>query len=98
MADDKRDANDLARAAIERLRSTDQPRQAEQQPRPQDTARVIDTSRPQERRVNSVVYTPPSAVQPLPPAVTIAPPPSEPEMAAPGASRIRASFCRSTGQ
>lgn len=76
VADDKRDANDLARAAIERLRGSDQPRQAEQ---PRDTPRVIEASRPQERKVNSVVYTAPSAVQPLPPAVTIAPTPSQNE-------------------
>lgn len=82
--DDKRDANDLARAAIERLRSTEQPRQAEQPRTQQDAARVIETTRPQERRVNSVVYTPPS-VQPLPPAVTVAPAPSEAEVMAPPA-------------
>ncbi len=76
--DDKRDANDLARAAIERLRSAEQPRQAEP-PRgqAQETVRVIEPSRPQERKVNSVVYTPPSSMQPLPPAVTVAPAPSE---------------------
>ena len=79
--DDKRDANDLARAAIERLRSAEQPRQAEP-PRgqAQETVRVIEPSRPQERKVNSVVYTPPSSMQPLPPAVTVAPAPSETEV------------------
>jgi hypothetical protein len=82
--DDKRDANDLARAAIERLRSSEQPRQAEQ-PRAQEAARAIEPSRPQERKVNSVVYTPPSALQPLPPAVTVAPAPSEAEVMAPPA-------------
>jgi hypothetical protein len=83
--DDKRDANDLARAAIERLRSTEQPRQAEQPRAQQDTARAIESTRPQERRVNSVVYTPPSSVQPLPPAVTVAPAPSETEVMTPPA-------------
>jgi hypothetical protein len=58
-ADEQRDANDLARAAIERLR--------ENSPR-QDTARASDAS-----RVASVPQTP-TSVQPLPPPVMVAAP------------------------
>lgn len=99
--DDKRDANDLARAAIERLRGAEQPRHTEPS-RAQEAARVIEPSRPPERtKLNSVVYSPsapvqppiqsspmpssmqPSSIQPLPPAVTVAPAPSEATIMAP---------------
>ena len=70
--DDKRDANDLARAAIERLRKSGS--QSEQ-------PRAPETAQGQERaRINSVVYAPAAqqpVVQPLPPAVNVAPQPSE---------------------
>lgn len=93
--DDKRDANDLARAAIERLRGAEQPRHAEPS-RAQEAARAIEPSRPQERtKLNSVVYSPSApaqppiqssaqpSLQPLPPAVTVAPAPSEAAIMAP---------------
>lgn len=82
--DDKRDANDLARAAIDRLRSAE-PRQSELQQAP-EAARLQEQPRPLDRiqeraKVNSVVYAPPPpsppVIQQLPPAVTVAPPPSE---------------------
>lgn len=78
--DDKRDANDLARAAIERLRKSS-PQSAETLRAP-DAVRVEEAAKPQPERarVNSVVYAPAAAqpqVQPLPPAVTVAPPPPE---------------------
>ncbi len=85
--DDKRDANDLARAAIERLRKSN-PQSAET-PRAPDTVRVEETAKPQPERakVNSVVYapaaTPQPPVQPLPPAVTVAPAPPELAVTAP---------------
>jgi hypothetical protein len=78
--EDGRDANDLARAAIERLRSAE-PRAAQPQRAP-DTGRTQEQakeqSQPQERpRVNDVVYAPVQpAPQPLPPAVTVAPAPN----------------------
>ncbi len=87
--DDKRDANDLARAAIERLRKSN-PQSAEQ-PRAPEAARAEEAAKPQPERakVNSVVYapaaTPQPSVQPLPPAVNVAPPPSEAAVAAPPA-------------
>lgn len=79
-ADDKRDANDLARAAIERLRKSSS--QAAEQPRAPEAAQG------QERaKVNSVVYAPAAqpqpTVQPLPPAVNVAPQPSEAAIAPP---------------
>lgn len=78
--DDKRDANDLARAAIERLRKSS-PQSAETLRAP-DAVHVEEAAKPQPERarVNSVVYAPAAAqpqVQPLPPAVTVAPPPPE---------------------
>lgn len=87
--DDKRDANDLARAAIERLRNAKAPSEP---PRAPEAARADEPTKAQERgqeraRVNSVVYAPAAApqppVQPLPPAVTVAPPPSEAAVMAP---------------
>lgn len=81
--DDRRDANDLARAAIERLRNA---KTTSELPRTPEAVRADEPAKAQERgqeraRVNSVVYAPAAApqppVQPLPPAVTVAPPPSE---------------------
>ncbi len=77
--DDKRDANDLARAAIERLRKSS--------PQPIEQLRAPETAQGQERaKVNSVVYAPATqqpVVQPLPPAVNVAPQPSEAAVTAP---------------
>lgn len=78
-AAEKRDASDLARAAIERLRKSS--------PQPAEQPRAADVAQGQERaRVNSVVYAPAAqqpAVQPLPPAVNVAPQPSEAVAASP---------------
>lgn len=94
-SDDRRDANDLARAAIERLRnakSSEKSSERSAEPhRAPDTARVEELAKPQDRvqerpRVNSVVYAPAapqSSVQPLPPAVTVAPAPKEAAITAP---------------
>lgn len=88
--DDKRDANDLARAAIERLRNAT-PRPSESHRAPDAAAvRVEEPARQQERaKINSVVFAPAATqqppVQPLPPAVTVAPPPSEAAIVAPPA-------------
>jgi hypothetical protein len=71
--DERRDANDLARAAIERLRgSGDSPRSQEaartpDAPRPPDAARVPETPK--------VVTAP--AVRPLPPPIMVSAPPNE---------------------
>src|SRR4030088_3767872 len=64
--DERRDANDLARAAIERLRGT-----SEGSPRAQETARTPDATRvPDASRIQDparIVAAPP--VRPLPPAI-----------------------------
>lgn len=83
-ADERRDANDLARAAIERLRNAE-PRppesRAPEAARASEPARPIETS-PERGKVNSAIYAPaappaPSSVQALPPAVAVIPPPGE---------------------
>ncbi|MGL5167702.1 MAG: cell envelope biogenesis protein TolA [Afipia sp.] len=86
----ERDANDLARAAIERLRKATP--QSSEVPRAPEAARAEEPAKPQPERarVNSVVYAPAPAapqpsVQPLPPAVTVAPPPPEVAITAPPA-------------
>ncbi len=86
----ERDANDLARAAIERLRKATP--QSSEVPRAPEAARTEEPAKPQPERarVNSVVYAPAPAapqpsVQPLPPAVTVAPPPPEVAITAPPA-------------
>lgn len=65
--EDRRDANDLARAAIERLRG-----HGEAPPRVQPAPRVPEVARaPEESRV---VVAPPSAMHPLPPPIMVATP------------------------
>ena len=89
-AEDRRDANDIARAAIERLRA--------EQPRAAEATRSLDSKTadkmPERARVNAVVYPPPPAVvapapvvapvQSLPPAAATAQPPVR-EIAIPAA-------------
>lgn len=84
----ERDANDLARAAIERLRKTTP--QSSESVRAPEAARAEEPTRPPQERakVNSVVYAPAPAapqpsVQPLPPAVNVAPAPPEVAIAPP---------------
>jgi hypothetical protein len=72
-AEERRDANDLARAAIERLRGT-----GDGAPKAQDLARVPDPARvPDVPRI--VTSTPPVAapIQPLPPPIMVSTPASE---------------------
>jgi len=87
-ASEKRDANDLARAAIERLRS------AEPKTESKAEAKAETPRAPDNARVNSVVYAPAAApqpvVQPLPPAVTVAPQPSEIHVSQPKSVEARA--------
>lgn len=66
--DDHRDANDLARAAIERLRGTN-----ETSPRPQEAARVPDAP-----RVASAPAVPAPQVRPLPPPIMVSTPAGNP--------------------
>ena len=66
--DEHRDANDLARAAIERLRGS-----GDNAPRPQEAARAPDASRaPETPRVTA------PAIRPLPPPIMVSAPPNEP--------------------
>jgi hypothetical protein len=82
--EEHRDANDLARAAIERLR--------EGAPRPQEAARVPDTPRVASAppAAAPVVAAPP--VRPLPPPIMVSTPPAETFDPAPGAPQMRASY------
>jgi hypothetical protein len=70
-AEDRRDANDLARAAIERLRGA-----SDGSPRPQEAARVPDAPRiPEAARIPEaprVVSAP--AIRPLPPPIMVSTP------------------------
>jgi hypothetical protein len=66
-----RDANDLARAAIERLRGT-----PDSSPRAQETVRQPDPPRLVAAPASPSVATPPS-VQPLPPPILVSTPPAE---------------------
>jgi hypothetical protein len=65
-----RDANDLARAAIERLRGT-----PDSSPRAQETVRLPDPPRVVAAPAAPSVATPP--VQPLPPPILVSTPPAE---------------------
>lgn len=66
--EDRRDANDLARAAIERLRSNGEaPQRAQPAPRAPELAHV-----PEEPRV--IMAAPPSTMRPLPPPIVVATP------------------------
>jgi len=69
--EERRDANDLARAAIERLRGSN-----EASSRPQQAVRTPDTPRaPEVAAVPNVVTTP--SVRPLPPPIMVSAPPAE---------------------
>jgi len=73
-AEDHRDANDLARAAIERLRKEDS------QSHTQEASRAPDAPRLQEAPRSTVAAPPPMAsasVRPLPPPITVIAPPVE---------------------
>jgi hypothetical protein len=86
------DANDLARAAIERLRKSPEGKSQEAtkspeakspekpfEAAPQEAARVPEAPRVQER----VVTTAPQAVRPLPPPITVSTPAPEPYASSP---------------
>ena len=78
--EEHRDANDLARAAIERLRSANEP-----SPRTQEAARIPDASRvpdgprvPEPPRIASA-----TPVRPLPPPIIVSTPPADIPTASP---------------
>ena len=71
--EERRDANNLARAAIERLRGAN-----DGSPRAQDSARIPDSSRiPDQPRVVSVPPAAAPSVRPLPPPIMISTPGNE---------------------
>lgn len=73
------DANDLARAAIERLRKS--PESKSPEAASQETAHAPDASRVQDSQ--RVVTTAPQSVRPLPPPITVSSPASEPYASTP---------------
>jgi hypothetical protein len=77
-AEEHRDANDLARAAIERLRGTgDVPPRAQEAARIPDAARTPDAPRVVAAPVVSVPVVAAPAVRPLPPPIMVSTPSSE---------------------
>jgi hypothetical protein len=87
--EERRDANDLARAAIERLRAGDgRPQEAARAP---DVTRVLEAPRPDAPRV---VSAPP--VRPLPPPIMVSTPASEAFDSATGSSSAKQPYA-STG-
>lgn len=84
--EEKRDANDLARAAIERLRGT-----SEAPPRVQEAVRIPETPRvpevPRTSEAPHVASAP--AVQPLPPPIVVSTPNSEAFIPASGSVPVK---------
>lgn len=72
--EDRRDANDLARAAIERLRANGEAPRAQPAPRAPEVAHV-----PEEPRV---IAAPPPVLRPLPPPIVVSAPSEAPDPAA----------------
>ena len=72
LPDERRDANDLARAAIERLRGGDNA------PRQQDAARSPETSKVETPKIETPRVTTAPALRPLPPPITVSAPAAEP--------------------
>jgi hypothetical protein len=66
--DERRDANDLARAAIERLRG------GENAPRQQEAARIAESSRTEPPRIEASRAASAPALRPLPPPITVSTP------------------------
>jgi hypothetical protein len=72
LPDERRDANDLARAAIERLRGGDNA------PRQQDAARSPETSKVETPKIETPRVATAPALRPLPPPITVSAPAAEP--------------------
>jgi hypothetical protein len=93
-ADERRDANDLARAAIERLNRSE--------PRPQEAARALETPRaPEAPRVQEAARTvSPPSMQQLPPPIVVATPSVEKldPMPSPQSERSEARRMRPPGE
>jgi hypothetical protein len=85
--EERRDANDLARAAIERLRST-----SDGSPRVQETVRVPDPPRAVAAPVASAPVVAPPPVRPLPPPIMVSTPANETFDSNAGSSQVRPSY------
>jgi hypothetical protein len=90
--EERRDANDLARAAIERLRST-----SDGSPRVQETARIPDPPRAVAAPVASAPVVAPPPVRPLPPPIMVSTPANETFDSNAGSSQVRPSYPASYG-
>jgi hypothetical protein len=90
--EERRDANELARAAIERLRGA-----GDGSPRAPEAARIPDAP----RIASTPVSTPPlttNPVRPLPPPVVVSAPGSEAFDSSPGSSQIRPPYLGAAGE
>jgi hypothetical protein len=86
--DERRDANDLARAAIERLRG------GENAPRQQEAARSPEASRVETSKIETPQVATAPALRPLPPPITVSTPAGEPFDQG---SQTRPSYAANTG-
>jgi len=75
-SDERRDANDLARAAIERLRGT-----GDNSPRAPEVARAPETPRIETPRIETPRVATAPALRPLPPPITVSTPGESPDQA-----------------
>jgi hypothetical protein len=83
--EERRDANDLARAAIERLRGS-----SEGAPRAQEAVRTPDAARiPDASRVVSAPVVAAPTVRPLPPPIMVSTPPAETFDSTTGSSQMK---------
>jgi hypothetical protein len=73
VSDERRDANDLARAAIERLRGT-----GDNSPRAAEAARAPEAARIETPRTEASRVATAPALRPLPPPITVSTPAGEP--------------------
>jgi hypothetical protein len=78
-AENAPDANDLARAAIERLRGAPEPSRSQEAPRTAEPPRVVTAP---TSPAAPVVMAPP--LQPLPPPILVSTPPDSKQLASPG--------------
>jgi len=85
--EERRDANDLARAAIERLRGA-----GETSPRPQEAARIPDAP-----RVASAPVVPAPQVRPLPPPIVVSTPSAGTYGAQPGSPAAAPAYSADSG-
>src|SRR5260370_13369040 len=91
--EERRDANDLARAALERLRGASDG----SSPRAQETARIPDAPRAVAAPVASAPVVAPPPIRPLPPPIMVSTPANETFDSNAGSSQVRPSYPASSG-